>query len=130
VAFSANETTVWVLAGVGVLALLYMINQNTDGGGPIPEIQGEAQVLGLGAQAGMRVEAGSALDVSQHHHGWHPGYDPDPTGQPVTLSKHRYPALPGGNISTVMHKGWSSCRTDAPNGMNDWFVNPPEAAVL
>lgn len=124
-----NETGVWVLAGIGLAALLYYATQQTGDSTPIPEAQGEAQVMGLGVQAGMKVAAGSPLDMDQKHHGWTPGYDPDPTAQPVMQSRHRYPALPGGNISTVMHKGWSSACNDAPSG-NDWRLNPPEAAVI
>jgi hypothetical protein len=85
--------------------------------------------MGLGVQAGMRVNAGTPLDTSHTNHGWHPGYDPDPSAQPVTQSRVRYPAVPGGNISTVMHKGWSSVANSQPPG-RDWWLNPPEAAVL
>jgi len=126
---NGTQLTICALAGLGLIALLYMINQQTDDSRPIPENQGESQVMGLGVQAGMRVNAGTPLDMSQHHHGWHPGYDPDPSCQPVTQSKVRYPALPGGNISTVMHQGWSAASGKAPAG-NDWIYNPPEAAII
>lgn len=124
-----TEITVWIVAGLGLAAIVYMINQQTGGIAPTPEIQGEAQVMGLGVRASVNYGAGTPLDMSYHHHGWHPGYDPDPTGQPVTQSKHRYPAVPGGNISTVMHKGWGSCVHSAPGGENNWFLTPPEAAI-
>ena len=110
-------------------AYLSMINQQTQDSVPVPENQDENQVMGMGNQAGMKVEAGTPLDMSQHHHGWHPGYDPDPTCQPVTQSKVRYPALPGGNISTVMHMGWSQASSKAPAG-DAWRLNPPEASIL
>lgn len=118
-----------IIGGVVVVYLLYTASQQTGETGPVPETQGELQVMGLGVQAGMRVNAGTPLDMSHEIHGWHPGYDPDPSAQPVTQSRHRYPAIPGGNISTVIHKGWSAACNDAPAG-NDWFRNPPEAAVL
>lgn len=126
---NGNELTVAALAGLGLVALLYMINQQTQDAQPVPEIQRESQVMGLGVQGGQNIGDGTPLDMSQHHHGWHPGYDPDPTCQPVTQSKVRYPALPGGNISSVMHGGWSRMSLKAPAG-NDWFTTPPEAAVL
>jgi hypothetical protein len=124
-----NEVAVWTFAAIGVGALLWYAYSMQDDNAYVPETQGELQVMGLGVQAGMRVNAGTPLDLSHEIHGWHPGYDPDPSAQPVTQSRHRYPALPGGNISTVMHKGWSAACNDAPAG-NDWRLNPPEAAVL
>lgn len=123
-----EEIVIWAFAAMGVAAFIYMAQQQTDTQ-IVPQIQGEGQVMGLGVQAGMRVNAGTNLDMSHHLHGWHPGYDPDPTGQPVTQSRHRYPAVPGGNISTVMHKGWQACISDTPAG-NDWLITPPEAASL
>jgi hypothetical protein len=118
-----------VLAGVGVATLLYVAQRQTGDGRPPPEVQTEAQVMGLGVQAGMRVNAGTPLDTRHIMHGYHPGYDPDPSAQPVVEIRHRYPAIPGGNISTVMHNGWSQATKGAPAG-NDWFMNPPEAAVI
>jgi hypothetical protein len=124
-----KEITVWAIAGLGLAAILYMIQQQTNAV-IVPGVQGEAQVMGLGVQASTSISAGTPLDMSHEHHGWHPGFDPDPSSQPVTLSKHRYPAVPGGNISTVMHKGWSSCVHNAPGGENNWFLTPPEAAII
>lgn len=125
-----SEVTVWAIAGLGLLAILYLINQSTGGIAPVPNNQGEAQVMGLAINQQERYGAGTPLDMSHHHHGWHPGFDPDPSSQPVTQSKHRYPAVPGGNISNVMHNGWRSCVDNAPNGVNDWFMTPPEAAIM
>jgi hypothetical protein len=126
---NGTELTICALAGLGLIALIYMICQQTDGFMPTPDNQGEAQVMGMGVQAGMRVNAGTPLDMSWETHGWHPGHDPNNVSQPVTQSKHRYPALPGGNISTVMHQGWSGVSSKAPAG-NDWYSTPPEAAIL
>jgi hypothetical protein len=123
-----TEYTLAILAGIGVVTLLYLASQMT-GEQPVAEVQTDERVMGLGVQAGMRVNAGTPLDLSYHIHGWHPGYDPDPTGQPVTQSKHRYPAIPGGNLSTVMHQGWSQAMKNAPAG-KDWFETPPEAAIV
>lgn len=124
-----TEYTIAALAGLGIIFLLYLIAQQTGDAMPVPENQGEGQMMGMNIAAGMRVNAGTPLDTSYEIHGWHPGYDPDPSCQPVTQSKVRYPAVPGGNISTVMHQGWSAMSDKAPAG-NDWRLNPPEAAVL
>lgn len=124
-----GKVVLCVLAGVGVVALLYYAQQQTGESVPAPSVQTEAQVMGLGVQAGMRVNAGTPLDTSHTNHGWHPGFDPDPSAQPVIESKHRYPAIPGGNLSTVMHNGWSQATKAAP-GNTGWFDVPPEAAVI
>lgn len=124
-----NEMVVWTLAGIGVVTLLYMASQQTQSK-IVPGTQSDESMVGLGLQASTAVMSnGTNLDMDWEIHGWHPGLDPNPHAVPVTLSKHRYPAVPGGNISTVMHKGWSSLINDAPAG-NDWRIAPPEAAVL
>lgn len=86
-------------------------------------------MMGMGITPDTPVRAGSPLDASHYIHGYHPGFDPDPSAQPVVQSRVRYPAVPGGNLSTVMHKGWSSVNNDSPAG-NDWLITPPEAAVI
>jgi hypothetical protein len=124
-----TQYTIAGLAGLGIIFLLYLIAQQTGDARPIPEIQGEGQMMGMAVAPGMDVNAGTPLDTNYAIHGWHPGYDPDPSCQPVTQSRHRYPAVPGGNISTVMHQGWSAMSQGSPAG-NDWRLNPPEAAVI
>jgi len=123
-----NETALCVLAGIGLAALIYYTYQQT-GDIAVPTQQKETQMMGVSVYDEEKLISGTPLDMSQHYHGWHPGYDPDSTGQPVTQSKHRYPAVPGGNISSVMHQGWKGCVEKAPAG-NDWFTTPPEAAVI
>lgn len=125
-----SEITIMAIAGLGLLGILYLINQNTSGFKPVPETQNEAQFEGLAIAPATRYGAGTPLDMSHNLHGWHPGYDPDPSSQPVTQSKHRYPAVPGGNISTIMHKGWGVCVDNMPGGTRDWFMTPPEAAII
>jgi hypothetical protein len=123
-----NATTICVLGALGVVALIYVASQQT-GSKLVPQTQSEAQAMGLNVAPNMRVAAGTPLDLSPSIHFWHPGYDPDMSAQPTMQPRHRYPALPGGNISNVMHMGWSSFWTNAPAD-NDWRLNPPEAAVL
>jgi hypothetical protein len=113
--------------GIGIA--IYIANQTTtDNNRPIPQTQTEDQVMGIGVQAGMRVNAGTPLDCHPNTHFWSPGLDPDPTGCPTVVTPHRYPAIPGGNTSTVMHKGWSAFGDSAAD--NTWFTNPPEVAIL
>jgi hypothetical protein len=127
---SKNQVGVCAIIGLVAIAVFYYATQNTEGNSrPIPATQGEGQVMGMGVAAGMRVNAGTALDMRPECHFWVPGLDPDggASCQPVKTA-HRYPAIPGGNLSTVMHKGWSAFGDSAPD--NSWFTNPPEAAVL
>lgn len=122
-----NETTICVLGAIGVVALAYLGYCQT-GSKPVPQVQGEGQAMGLGVQATNRICAGTPLDMRPEIHFWSPGFDVNPA-EPVVQPRHRYPAIPGGNMSTVMHKGWGAFNTDAPAG-NDWMITPPEVAVL
>jgi hypothetical protein len=116
------------LFAIGVA--IYIATTNTpENSKPIPSTQTEDQVMGIGTQAGMRVNAGTPLDCHPLTHFWSPGLDPDTTACQAIATPHRYPAIPGGNISTVMHKGWSAMNDSAPAD-GDWFRNPPEVAVL
>lgn len=126
-----NQVVCLSLIGIGIVVALYFANDATDDNSrPIPATQGESQMLGMGVQAGMRVNAGTALDMRPEVHFWVPGLDPDGGAScPTVKTPHRYPAVPGGNLSTVMHKGWN-CFGDSAPAQNDWFMNPPEVAVL
>ena len=124
-----NEVALWTLAGIGVLALL-AVAQSKTGDQIVPLIQTDEAINGLNFSQSVNLNTNSmALDMSHHIHGYHPGYDPDPTAQPVMNTPHRYPAVPGGNLSNVLHHGWDGMRQRTPAG-NDWFNTPPEAAVL
>ena len=123
-----KEMVVCVLAGIGLISLLY-VAQNMTGDHVVPETQSDEDMVGLNVKANLSVGTNTPLDMDHKIHGWYPGYDPDPQAQPVTNSRHRYPSVPGGNLSTVMHKGWGGMNTSSPAG-NDWRVDPPEAAVL
>jgi hypothetical protein len=126
---SSNEMGMCAVFGFGIAIAVYIAVSNTDDSKrPIPSTQGESQVMGMGTQAGMRVNAGTPLDCRPEVHFWSPGLDPDGGKTTTIVTPHRYPAIPGGNISTVMHKGWSALGDSAPD--DTWFRNPPEVAVL
>lgn len=128
-AVKQNELLVWILAGIGVATLIYFAQQNT-GDQIVPPVQKSTDAVGLGLQASSASLAiGTNLDTSCELHGWHPGYDPDPHAVPVVQSRHRYPAIPGGNLSTVMHHGWSRMSKLSPAD-SGWETTPPEAAIL
>jgi len=114
----------------------FAVNASASDGKPgVPEVQTESQVEGMGVKAGLRFDqygSGTMLDMSPKLHFWAPGFDESLVGLPAeqggtVKTAHRYPALPGGNITTVMHHGWSGMQEPE---CNVWFRNPPEAAVL
>jgi hypothetical protein len=118
-------------AGIG-LAVFYAYNNTPGKSGYVPPKQSGILTMSMGKTlADNMTGPGNALDMDPDIHFWHPGMDPcsDNSAQPVMQSRLRYPSLPGGNISVVMHQGWSSLMEGAPAD-NDWRINPPEAAVL
>ena len=112
---------------IGV-AIYFAENSTPDNSRPIPKAQGEGQVMGMGVQSDMRVNAGTPLDCHPNTHFWSPGLDPDSAAITTVVTPHRYPAIPGGNTSTIMHKGWGAFNDSAPD--DTWFRNPPEVAIL
>lgn len=46
------------------------------------------------------------------------------SGQVVVYTKHRYPTVTGGNISTLIHRGYSAVRRK-PQMDAGWFMQPP-----
>lgn len=120
----------FILAAV---ALLYYTVQNDGSNTGVPLVQTEASLYGglsnMTLSANMGV--GTMLDLRPEIHFYAPGFDgtPNESATPVLVQpRHRYPVIPGGNISTVMHHGWGALCERAPD--NDWFLNPPEAAVI
>jgi hypothetical protein len=121
-----NELTMCAVAAAGIIGLLWYASKQTDDVA-VPDTQEMAHFGGLAAQAGLDLGAGTPLDTTYSNHGYHPGYDPDPSAQPVVRPRIGYPVLAGGNLTSVMHHGWKDVQ--APAG-NDWRLNPPEVAVL
>lgn len=121
-----NELAVLVVIGLAAMGALYFAVSATPNSDTVPQFESEAQVGGLGIKAGLNF--GPLIDTS---HLWDPDGNPRDGNPPcgVVATPHRYPALAGGNISTVMHKGWSAMTDWAPAG-NDWFMNPPSVSVL
>lgn len=125
---TSNELACLGIFGLGAVILVY-VAMNQTGDRAIPQVQTEDQVMGMGVPPGMRLNANTALDLRPEVHHHVPGYDPDPTATGSVKMRLRYPALPGGNMSTVMHRGFSSFMEQSPAD-NDWRITPPEAAVL
>lgn len=63
----------------------------------------------------------------QHHsgHEWHARE----TGHGHVATRHRYPVRIGGNVTGVMHHGFSSLARPAPQD-GDWIYNPPSVEAV
>lgn len=123
---------VCVLLGLGVIGALYWASNSTTDHVVVPEVQGQMQFLGLNVNGALASNAtGTPLDLSLATHFYAPGVNPRDgmDTNKVRPTPHRYPLVPGGNISSVMHQGWGGFAQNCPPG-HDWFLNPPEAAVL
>jgi hypothetical protein len=117
------------IGGAIIVALYYaMKNDGDDGQHYVPQYQSEAQfaVLNSGIGGSANIGDNTPLDTRVEVHFWSPGFNDETNFQPVP-TQHRYPAVSGGNITAVMHHGWSSLTEP---DCNLWFRNPPEAAVL
>jgi hypothetical protein len=122
-----NKPVLYGLAGVGIIALLYMA-QKADGGklDGVPQFQTEAQFTGLNTDLGMRVNAGTPLDLSAETHFFVSGYCCP--GQSITTTRHRYPVVSGGNVTAVINRGHEAMIKGSPD--NAWRVTPPSEANL
>lgn len=117
-----------LFGGAAILALYWASSQTPDNV-HVPLVQGEAQFLGTNIDGALSMNPGTPLDLRVSTHFWAPDTNPrDKCDAPTVKTRVRYPIVPGGNISSVMHKGWGSFCGSAPD--NDWFYNPPEVAVL
>jgi hypothetical protein len=132
-----NDKLLFGLIVLGLFAgfsFYFAVNASAGPNIPVPPIQFEAQTKGMGYPNPWDVSLGIDAQLpiqKQQVHFWIPGLDPCPTATPSKqYTPHRYPAVPGGNISTVMHHGIvEACCNRAPAD-NDWRLNPPEVAVL
>jgi len=126
-----HEIAVVTILGLAAMGALYFAVNLTPNEDAVPQFQTEAQVMGMGVDAGIKLGAGTPLDLRPECHFWDPQTNPRDANPPcgVVTTPHRYPAIPGGNISTIIHKGWSAMSEDAPSG-NTWFNDPPSVAVL
>ena len=127
-----ERLSVCALFGLGAIIALWYATTNDDERVHVPARQTEAQFLGLNVPDLAYGNPGGPLDMSPDIHFWAPGWTNSGAtldNHPVVITPHRYPVVTGGNISTVMHYGWSNMAQSAPAN-DDWRLNPPEVAVL
>jgi hypothetical protein len=125
----SNHEWAMITVGVAFAVVVGWIGFSETDDQVVPDVQTEMQFTGLGLDTGMRVNLGTNGAIDPDLHFWHPGYDPEPGGQPIITSRVRYPYVSGGNISTLIHKGFDAmCRGSAQD--NSFRVNPPSEAEL
>lgn len=128
-----NHHIVCALFALAAAVLLYYTMNNDGSNLTVPQVQTEASLYGgVGNETvSANMGVGTALDMRPELHFYAPGFPGTPceTCTPnLVTTRHRYPVVPGGNLSTVMHHGWGALMERAPD--NNWFLNPPEAAVI
>lgn len=118
------------LAGIGagiVVIVLYLASQSTgDSLVGVPSVQTEAQFNAYGVDLNAGMGVGTPLDMSPSIHFYDEGWNcPD---QQSVQSRHRYPVVSGGNITTVIHRGMASLINGSPD--NAWRTTPPSEESL
>jgi hypothetical protein len=117
-----NRLAVCVLGAGAVLIVLYLAQQASgESLTGTPPIETEAQFGGLALDESSRTSPGTPLDLDTTLHFFSPGYVCP--GQNLTLTRHRYPVVAGGNVSTLIHRGFDAFKLGSPD--NDWRVRPP-----
>lgn len=122
-----NKIALCVLGAGAVLIVLYLAQQSSgDSLTGVPKVESEEQFGGLAADIGSRENTGTMLDMSTDIHGYSPGYNcPD---QETVITRHRYPLVSGGNISTLIHRGFDAFLLGSPD--NHWRTQPPSEYTL
>lgn len=118
-----------ITVGVAFAVVVGWISFSETGDQVVPDVQTEVQFSGLGLDMGMRGNLGSNGAIDPDLHFWHPGYDPVPGCQPVITSRVRYPYVSGGNVTTVIHRGFDAMRKGSAMD-NSFRVNPPSEVEL
>lgn len=122
---SSHELGLLMAGGVLALALFYAA-VSTDDDGSMPKVQSEMQFGGVNVDIGLRSNVGTMLDLTPELHFYSAGYNCP--GQEYRKSRHSYPVVVGGNISTLIHRGLDPMRRGSVD--NEWRVDPPSEAVL
>jgi hypothetical protein len=112
-----NEKDLGLIAvGVAIVGVLvYIAYDQTDRTG-----QPRYQNTPVTASLSVMDTAIDALDTGDHY--FHPAFCAP--GQTQIFIPHKYPAVSGGNISTLIHQGMDALRRDAPQD-DDWLKRPP-----
>lgn len=113
VKLDSRDLGLLAVGGVTLALIVMVARQRTSTGQPRYSVD-EAAMAGLG------VTAIDSLDTGDHY--FHPAYCVP--GQTQIFTQHRYPAVSGGNISTMIHHGMDRLKCPAPQD-DDWIKRPP-----
>jgi len=105
-------------AGSALVLLFAWVGWLRDESTTQPRYEGELGIAGL---ANAIVDG---LDTGDHY--FHPNYCVP--GQTQIFTAHKYPIIPGGNITALMHHGISRMSKPAPQD-DDWRIMPPGEAM-
>jgi hypothetical protein len=89
------------------------------------ENTGQPRYQNAAPEVGLNVMAVDSLDTGDHY--FHPNYCVP--GQTQIWTAHRYPAVSGGNISTLIHHGMDRLKVPAPQD-DDWIKNSPAEVMF
>jgi hypothetical protein len=110
-------TRTQIICGALVLVVAYLLYTQVEGG---PDGFGRPQKQ---ASGDADVDPWVNTPDGRHHlcrpHEHHSGY---------VYTPHRYPRVTGGEISAVIHRGFSPMRVPAATPDADWIVSPPSEA--
>lgn len=104
-----------VAAGVAIVAVIAWIAHNEAGGNTPSPV--ETADTNLNPNLGFVLDA---LDTGDHY--FHPAYCHG--NQDLIFLPHRYPHVPGANMSAVIHHGLDALRMPAPTD-DSWRVGAP-----
>jgi hypothetical protein len=117
-----NKEYAIILVGVAFIVLAcYVARDRTDNTGQ-PRYQTESPVMASMSVAMLGIDG---LDTGDHY--FHPAHCVP--GQTQIYTAHKYPAVTGGNISTLIHHGMDRLSKPAPQD-DDWLKRPPAEVMF
>ncbi len=122
-----NKQVLAVIGGSIVLIMVYVAMQSTgDSLASVPKVQTEAQFNAWGVNLDAGINEGTPLDMTPELHFYDEGWNCP--GQSLRPPRHRYPVVSGGNVSTIIHRGFDSMVFGSPD--NAWRTTPPSEETL
>ena len=103
-----------LVAGLGVVA--FTVTGNADFPAPDKQAVGDADLDPFTSHT-LDGHPGHVCEVKDHHGGY-------------TYTPHRYPRMTGGEITAVIHRGFSPMRIPANTPDANWIVSPPSEVMF
>jgi hypothetical protein len=103
-----------IAVGAAFIGLIVLVARQRTSTGQ-PKYDADEAVM-----AGLAVKVVDSLDTGDHY--FHPAYCVP--GQTQIFTPHKYPAVSGANVSTLIHHGMDRLCVPAPQDA-DWIERPP-----